>query len=47
MYFSISTTFAIFVDCLIVFGFVGWLLVIISVKNQGNPDDPAPLHVLM
>ena len=32
---------------LIVFAFIGWLLVRIPVKNAGKPDDPAPPHVSM
>jgi len=36
-----------FIISLIVFGFIGWLLVRIPVKNAGKPDDPAPPHVSM
>jgi putative OPT family oligopeptide transporter len=36
-----------FIISLIVFGFIGWLLVSIPVKNAGKPDDPAPPHVSM
>ncbi len=36
-----------FIISLIVFGFIGWLLVNIPLKNAGKPDDPAPPHVSM
>ena len=36
-----------FIISLIVFAFIGWLLVRIPVKNAGKPDDPAPPHVSM
>jgi putative OPT family oligopeptide transporter len=36
-----------FLISLIVFGFIGWLLVTIPLKNAGKPDDPAPPHVSM
>ena len=50
-FFEISL-FAIFAEpsfiiSLIVFAFIGWLLVRIPVKNAGKPDDPAPPHVSM
>ena len=36
-----------FIISLIVFAFIGWLLVRIPVKNAGKPDDPPPPHVSM
>ncbi len=36
-----------FIISLIVFAFIGWLLVNIPLKNAGKPDDPAPPHVSM
>lgn len=36
-----------FIISLIVFAFIGWLLVQIPVKNAGKPDDPAPPQVSM
>jgi putative OPT family oligopeptide transporter len=36
-----------FLISLIVFAFIGWLLVNIPLKNSGKPDDPAPPHVSM
>jgi putative OPT family oligopeptide transporter len=36
-----------FLISLIVFAFIGWLLVNIPLKNAGKPDDPAPPHVSM
>jgi len=36
-----------FIISLIVFAFIGWLLVSIPLKNAGKPDDPAPPHVSM
>ena len=36
-----------FIISLIVFAFIGWLLVRIPVKNAGKPDDPALPHVSM
>jgi len=36
-----------FIISLIVFAFIGWLLVTIPLKNSGKPDDPAPPHVSM
>lgn len=36
-----------FIISLVVFAFIGWLLVGIPVKNAGNPDDPAPPQVSM
>lgn len=36
-----------FIISLIVFSFIGWLLVNIPLKNAGKPDDPPPPHVSM
>jgi putative OPT family oligopeptide transporter len=36
-----------FIISLVVFAFIGWLLVGIPVKNAGNPNDPAPPQVSM
>jgi uncharacterized oligopeptide transporter (OPT) family protein len=36
-----------FLVSLVVFAFIGWLLVQIPVKNAGKPDDPAPPQVSM
>ncbi len=36
-----------FIISLVVFAFIGWLLVQIPVKNAGKPDDPAPPQVSM
>jgi uncharacterized oligopeptide transporter (OPT) family protein len=32
---------------LIVFGFIGWILIQIPLANAGNPDDPAPPSAVM
>ncbi|MBK9098901.1 MAG: oligopeptide transporter, OPT family [bacterium] len=36
-----------FIISLIVFAFIGWLLVNIPLKNAGKPDDPAPPQISM
>jgi putative OPT family oligopeptide transporter len=36
-----------FVVSLLVFGFIGWILVQVPLKNAGNPDDPAPPSAVM
>jgi len=36
-----------FIISLVVFTFIGWLLVAIPIKNAGKPDDPAPPQVSM
>ncbi len=36
-----------FLISLIVFAFIGWLLISIPLKNAGKPDDPPPPHVSM
>jgi len=36
-----------FLISLIVFAFIGWLLVSIPLKNAGKPDDPAPPQISM
>ena len=36
-----------FIISLIVFAFIGWLLVNIQLKNAGKPDDPAPPQISM
>jgi putative OPT family oligopeptide transporter len=37
----------LFLISLIVFAFIGWLLVSIPLKNAGKPDDPAPPQISM